>query len=352
MDMRKITWVLCVGITAVILTSLAFAGGQERTGTNAAPELLIPVGARDLAMGGASVATTSGIDALYWNPAGLARSSFGAQAMFSHMSYIADIPVNYFAVGASFEGFGSLGFSLKSLGIGDIAVTNEDFPDGTGEIITPTYVTLGATYSRMLAENISVGVTGNLISERIDRVSASGIAFSAGVQYSNLGNVPGLNIGVAIKNIGPQMQFDGSALLRQGEVGENRQGYYKIEAGSFELPSTIEIGGSYTRTFSDDNIVTLVSLFQNNNFSVDEYKIGAEYSYRNYFFVRGGWDIAESMTDPSLPSNVDQSTYLYGATAGVGVHSNLGDMDVTVDYAYRSVKFLDGNHIISIKLGF
>src|SRR5713101_6662115 len=118
-------------VLLLAVASAGYGGGANRSGTNAAPELLIPVGARDIAMGGASVATTSGIDAIFWNPAGLARSPFGASAMFSHMSYIADIPVNYFAVGVSFEGFGSLGFSLKSLGIGDIAVTNEDFPDGT-----------------------------------------------------------------------------------------------------------------------------------------------------------------------------------------------------------------------------
>src|ERR1051326_5723690 len=109
-------------VLILVVASLGYAGGTNRAGTNAAPELLIPVGARDIAMGGASVATSAGIDAIYWNPAGLARSTFGASAMFSHMSYIADIPVNYFAVGATFEGFGSLGFSLKSIGIGDIAV--------------------------------------------------------------------------------------------------------------------------------------------------------------------------------------------------------------------------------------
>ncbi|MBI3364156.1 MAG: PorV/PorQ family protein [Ignavibacteriae bacterium] len=344
-------------IAAVIFllsTSFIFAGSSNKTGTNAAPELLIPVGARDIAMGGASIATTSGIDAIYWNPAGLARAQFSTSAMFSHMSYVADIPVNYFAVSTTFSGFGTLGFSLKSLGIGDILVTTEDHPDGTGEIISPTYVTLGVTYSRQLADNIGIGITTNLITERIDRVNATGIAFNAGVQYANLGNFNGLNIGVAVKNIGPQMQFDGTGLLRQGEVGEARQGYYKIQAGSFELPSTIEIGVSYTRSLSDDNAITLVSLFENNNFKVDEYKIGGEYSFRNMFFVRGGWNFAESTTDDNLTttSGVDKTTYLFGGTAGVGVRQNVGDLDITLDYAYRGVKFLDGNHIISIKLGF
>src|ERR1041384_177304 len=341
-------------VLLIAVATFGYAGGVKRAGTNAAPELLMPVGARDIAMGGASIATTSGIDAIYWNPAGLARSPFGATAMFSHMTYIADIPVNYVAVGASFAGFGTLGFSLKSLGIGDIPVTNEDYPDGTGELITPTYVTLGLTYSRQLAENLPICVTTNLISERIDRVSATGFGFNAGVQYSGLGNVPGLNIGVAVKNVGPQMKFDGSALLQPGTVADSRQGFYKVDAASFDLPSTIEIGASYTTKFSEDNGLTFVSLFENNNFSADEYKVGAEYAFRDNFFLRAGWDLVSSQSDESLTSiaGVDKSTYLFGGTAGAGVHSAVGDLDVTVDYAYRAVKFLTGNHAITLKLGF
>jgi hypothetical protein len=341
-------------VLGLLGTLMAYGGGDNRTGTNAAPELMIPVGARDLAMGGASVATTFGIDAIYWNPAGLARSSKGTSAIFSHMSYIADIPINYFAVSSTFGNFGTLAFSMKALGIGDIPVTTEDFPDGTGQLISPTYVTIGATYSRMLAENIAIGLTTNLITERIARVGATGMCFSAGVQYMNLAEVQGLDFGVAIKNIGPQMQFDGTALLRQGTVGANRQGYYKIVAGSFELPSTIEIGASYRRQLDNDNNLIVSTLFQNNNFMADEYKLGAEYAFRNQFFARAGWDFAQKSSDEGLTatSGVDKTTYLYGPTFGVGVKTDLGDVDLTLDYAYRYVKFLSANQVISIVIGF
>lgn len=338
----------------LLVASLAMAGGGNRAGTSAAPELLIPVGARDIALGGASVATTSGINAIYWNPAGLSRSSHSAEAMFSHMSYIADMNVNYFAVASSFSDFGTLGISLKSLDIGEIPVTTEEAPDGTGEIINPTYVTVGATYSRLLAENISVGVTANLISERIERVGATGFAFNAGVQYSNLGGIGGLNIGVAMKNIGPQMKFDGPALNRFATTPEGRQGYYKVDAGSFELPSTIEIGASYMNKFAEDNSITLMSLFQNNNFSDDEYKVGLEYGFRNMFFVRGGYDLAENTKDENLTTatGADETTYIYGGTFGVGVNYDAADITIGVDYAYRAVKFFTGNHVISVRLGF
>ena len=40
----------------------AVAGSGNRTGTGGASQLLIPVGARDLAMGGSTVSTTSGVE--------------------------------------------------------------------------------------------------------------------------------------------------------------------------------------------------------------------------------------------------------------------------------------------------
>ena len=334
---------LNVCVALLLIVSITFAGGGNRAGTSAAPELLIPVGARDIAMGGASVASTSGIDAIFWNPAGLGRSSNDATALFSHMTYLADISINYFAVGVNFKDFGTIGFSLKSLNIGEIAVTTNDFPDGTGELITPTFVTLGITYSRLLADNISVGFTTSLITERIDRVSATGLAINAGVQYSNLGSIPGLNLGVVVKNIGPQMKFDGSGLLAAGEV-DGRQSFYKLESGSFELPSTIEIGASYSRKLSEDNSLTLTSLFQNNNFSEDEYKFGAEYSFQNMFFIRGGWNFAQQ----SSP----QIEYIFGPTFGAGVDYSLTDVRIGVDYAFRHTEYFSGNHVITLRLGF
>lgn len=349
--MWSVALALFLLVTVVPMT--AIAGGDSRVGTNAAPELLIPVGARDLALGGSSIATTQGIEAIYWNPAGLARSTRNASAMFSHMNYIADIGVEYVAVGASFEGFGSIGLSIKSISVGDIAVTTEDQPDGTGGTFSPTITNLGLTYSRLLTDRISVGATATLISERFDKVSASGFAFSAGVQYAGLGGVNGLSLGVAVKNIGPQMQFQGDGLLRQGQVNDVlRPGtFYQVTAASFELPSTIEFGLAYAVDIGEQNGLNLSGMFQNNNFSADEYKLGAEYNYNNTFFVRGGYNLSEIMKNTSLTVS-DQTTFIYGFTAGAGIHYPVGNLDLTFDYAFRQVAFFQNNHVFSITLGF
>lgn len=353
-------WKSIIAVALLVLTiatpAALYAGGENRAGTNAASELLIPVGARDIALGGSSIATASGLDAIFWNPAGLARSKNSANAMFSHMNYIADIGIDYVALSSTFEGFGTLGFSLKSVGIGDIQVTNEDNPDGTGQVINPTIVNLGLTYARLLTDRISVGATVTLISERFDRVNASGFAFNAGVQYSGLANVNGLSVGVAVKNIGPQIKFDGDGLLRQGIVNDVlRPGsFYKVEAASFELPSTIEIGLAYNYTLTEENFLTVTGVFQNNNFSADEYKAGVEYNYANTFFLRGGYNFSEITKNQSIQASgsFDKTTHIFGFSAGAGLHYPLGSLDVTFDYAFRAVKFLENNHIFTIGLGF
>jgi hypothetical protein len=188
-------------------------------------------------------------------------------------------------------------------------------------------------------------LTTNLISERIDRVSATGVAFNFGVQYSSFANVDGLNIGVAVKNIGSGMTFNGPGLLRQAIAIDNLRPatVYLVEAQSDELPSTIELGMAYRHKLDEENSLTASSLFMNSNLSDDEYKLGIEYGYNELLFLRGGYVISEE----SRPGS-----HIFGATAGGGIHYAVSGLDITFDYAYRSVKFLEPNHIFSLKLGF
>ena len=176
------------------------------------------------------------------------KAESGVDVLFSRTCYFADIGINYGAVGIQAGGIGSLGFSLKSVSFGNIPVTTEDFPDGTGETYSPTYVVAGLTYSRLLSDRISIGANFNLISEKIMSTSASGFAFDAGVEYYGLG-IPELKLGVTLKNVGGNMTYDGTDLLRQGTTVGDIRGtqWYKVQAASFELPSKMEIALAYDK---------------------------------------------------------------------------------------------------------
>ncbi len=322
-----------------------YAGGGNRTGTGGASELLIPVGIRGIALGGSNIATATGVEALFWNPAGAAEMNNSATMMFSHMSYIADIGVEYGAVSVNFEGFGVLSFSVKSLSVGNISVTTTTYPDGTGQVYTPQELVAGVTYSKRLTDRIAVGVTANLVTEKLDQVSATGMAFNIGVAYNDLADISGLSFGIVMNNIGPQMRYDGPGLLQTGTIGGlNRPpSKVKIDSAPFELPTNFALGLSYKPVLDDVNSLTVSSLFQNNNFSDDEYKFGMEYGYNNLLFLRGGYDF---LAVDNAKNNI------YGFTAGVGINYDLGGVNAKIDYAFRDVKYFGGNHVFGITLGF
>ncbi len=343
--MKNIFRILVIVFAFLLALDVAYAGGGNRTGTGGASQLLIPVGPRGIAMGEANISTSYGLESLFWNPAGVAKLDNSAQVLFSHMSYIADIGVEYGAVAANFEGFGVVTLSFKTLSIDDIAVTTTQDPDGTGATFSPSMITAGISYSRQLTDQIAVGLTTNFINETLGETSASGVSFNVGVIYDNLADVNGLSIGVVMKNVGPQMTYSGSGLLVQGAVNnQNRPpGFYTIDAAAFELPSLFEMGVGYKPQLDEINSLQLSGTFQNNNFSGDEVKLGVEYGYNDLFFVRGGYQLA-----PDLESE----DYLYGLTAGIGINWQLEGIGVMFDFAYRDVQYLDDNYIFSLGLGF
>jgi len=343
--MKKIKSFIYLLLIGLLTTGTMFASGGNRNGTAGATQLLIPVGARGIALGGSAIVNSSGLEALYYNPANLSRATNATNAMFSHMNYIADIGVEYGAISTSIEGLGTIALSLKSLSIDDIPVTTEANPDGTGATFKPGFTTIGLTYSRMLSDRIAVGLTANLIQEELDLVSASGISFDIGVSYSNLANIQGLSMAIVMKNLGPQMRYDGSGLFIAAEANSlNRpEQFYKIDAATFELPSTLELGLGYQYNINEQNALSINGLFQNANFYGDEYRIGAEYGYDNLLFLRAGY-----IESPELDS--DEKTF--GFSAGVGLNYALGDAALQINYAYRQVEFFEDNHVFSVGIGF
>ena len=298
--LKKILSYLSVILLIANLNTDILAGGGKRNATAGAQELLIPITARGLSLSGAYNAGITGLDAIFYNPAGVGVTDASAEAMFSYMNYIADIGFTFAGVGVNFDSFGSLAFSLRTLSFGDIPVTTVENPYGTGATFSPTYVTVGVTYANALTDRIRVGFTINVVSEQIMRVSASGIGFDAGVQYNGVAGVEGLKFGVSIKNLGPSMRFEGSDLLRTATESDSRRGAqrYVIQAAAFELPSQLELGLAYETKFADQYRAVFSTTFQNNNFSHDEYRFAAEFSYNETFFLRGGYTyVTEAASD-------------------------------------------------------
>jgi hypothetical protein len=329
----------------IVFSALLLAGSEDRIGTAGAQELRIPIGSRGSAMGGALVANAKGTEALFWNPAGAAAEG-GTEAMFSHLQYFADMKLEYVAVKTSIEGFGTIGVSAKMLGIGDILKTTwNDQQGAAGEYFNPTYSVIGLTYARQFTDRVAFGTTAYFISERIEQVTARGIAFDFGFTY--VPNWRGLKFGVVVKNFGPEMKFDGAnfgnSVIPPGSDPNSAAKDLRSQSASFELPSSVQFGAAWNPLDrpNEKNNVEFSTVFQSNNFSQDEFRGGMEYSYSDMFFLRGGY------------AGSNQSNYMFGPSFGAGVSLHWGATNVVFDYSWQKTDFFTGdNQYFTVKMAF
>jgi hypothetical protein len=339
-------FIYCIAAIALLLISIdsLFAGNENRKGTAGAQELLLPGGARGLALGGAMLADIQGAEAIFWNPAGMATSEKSSELLVSRFDYIAGISLNAIAFTKNFRDYGVVGISLKSVSIGDIKETTDDKPDGTGNTFAPAFQTWSLSYARSFTDRIVVGCNAKYIREQILNEIANGIAFDLGLQYES--GFPGLRIGFAIQNIGPLMQFTGSDLscgTSQGSAIDP----VNVVLAEFELPTSIELAIAYD-LFEFDNSPTNVYLrFQSNVYDNDELDAGLEYSYNHQLFLRGGFRY-------NIEANTDaygNERFLFGPSFGGGINIETSyGVSLQCDYAYRTMRYFDGNQLLTVKI--
>jgi long-subunit fatty acid transport protein len=326
-------------ILSIALLNLVLAGDVAKIGTVSGTELLIPVGAKSISLGGSVVSNVKGAEAIHWNPAGMAYSQ-KSEILFSTMQYIADINVNYIAGVFNGGNIGSFGLHIKSLAFGDIEETTTDQPDGTGRTYSPNYTTLGLSYGRLLTDRITAGVTAKYVYEGIMQTTASTFAFDMGVQYSFNQN---LRMGVTLMNLGGKLSFNGRNLETPSQIpgapptADN--GYFRAVPLASNIPSTFSFGFSYRSTITESNSLELNGAFTNFNESTDQLYGGLEYSLNDMFFLRGGYQYNMQEIDEQL----------FDFSVGAGLKYSVGRFDVIIDYAYRNVsEFFDNSNIFSI----
>jgi len=339
--MNKKSVIFCL-VIVLAFSAICLAGSNRRIGTAGAQELRIPVGSRGTALSGSISGDVYGTEAIFYNPAGVAMVP-GTEAMFSHLKYFADMDLNFFAITRNIENFGSIGFSAKVLSVGEIEKTTEFNEDGTGEFFNPTMAVLGVTYSRILTDRVSFGVTGYYINETVDEATANGLAFDFGVTYDTKWKE--LKFGFVMKNFGPEMRFSGPGFERSatgsGQYPDSPEKNFSSESVSFELPSWVEFSAAMDFVNVELNRATLFGTFQSNNFSKDLFRAGAEYSFDEKYFLRAGYTL-----------DSEQEDYLYGFTAGAGLILKMGDVDVTLEYSWTETQFFDNNQYFTGKINF
>ncbi len=335
-------------IITVCLVQISLASAPK-VGTNGATELLIPMGAANVAVGGSNIASVAGAGAIYWNPAGMALTK-GGEATFSYMNYFAGMKVSYLAGGARIGRVGVLGVSLQVLDIGEIPVTTIEAPEGTGEIIEPNYLTIGATYSRAFTDRINFGINAKLISEKIGSMSATGVGFDLGLQYVSPW---GIAFGVAMRNIGSEVKFDGTGIEFDSSIPYSKQAATtrktKLDLSSAQLPTNLSLGLAYLYKMNDHLKLNFMGNYTNNSFTINQASAGVEATLMDMFIVRGGYQATLYPDDYPETAKDDNQ---FGLALGAGCHLKVGSNKLMIDYAYRPMKTFDANQYITIGISF
>ena len=338
---------LCTSAAALMgLGAPGAAAQDDRVGTAAMEELLVPVTPRTVALGSAltaGLANLSGVEAVQSNPAALLGST-GTNALFSRSEFVAEVGINFLGISQSF-GANSVALTLNNWDYGDIPRTSELSPDVNFDDMATyqasSYVA-GATYSRRFTDRIGAGFTLKALGRTIDASSANSVAFDAGITYVVAES--GLRFGVALQNLGGEMTFSGGGLNRPiNQEGPNGTGTIGGEVDDLpgQLPSVLNFGASYTRQFAGDLSVSGLANFKSVSYDLERYSAGLELGYANLLYARGGVDMTSEM----------DSDFWQGWNVGGGLNLNLQNTSLKVDYAYRPTNVFGGVNVFSVGIG-
>ena len=320
-------------------------GAFNKGGRTALQFLKIGLGARQAALGEASIAAVRDVNAVFWNPAGLAGIA-RFEASFSYVRWLADL--NYVAgtVGARWDRVGVFALSVAALDYGDIDEALVTSPTGgndtrTGNTFSGSDLLVGLTYTRAFTDRLALGVTAKYIREDLFtggggcRVTGEGealdcaaatFAFDVGTNYDLRYN--GLRLAMSAQNFGGSVDY-------LGEAGSRSEG--------FDIPLLFRIGLAADLAGAQDAFVALgpmhrvtvmAEAINTNDFS-ERLHVGAEYWFGGFLALRGGY----------------RFNYAEGNLAlGFGLDTGVGDLAARLDYAYVNYAFLDAPHRFSLTL--
>jgi len=337
---------IIASIVIIVVSSLVL-GQNSRMGSASSTQLLVVPSAKHLSGGGAA-ATATGMDATFWNPAGLAMSENSVDAIFSNRQYFADIDNSFFGIATDIGDY-KMGVNIRTFNIGDINETTVFYPDGTGQVFTPNFSILGASFARKLSDNTSVGLNANLIREGFGRVSASGVAYDLGVQYKGLLGREGLDVGFVLKNFGSPLKYDGEGLgvMASPVDGDRPIEYYKVDAASFDLPFVFDMGLSYNIAGADIGVT-----YTSNYYSTDELKLSVGY------VLEGLGSVGIGMQSSAKSQEIEDTDDWYsnpadGVSFGVSIDmSRFVGANMSVDYSMLPMGDFGTNSVVALRVAF
>lgn len=213
--------------------------GAQNAITTAVPFLAISPDARAAALGDAGVATSPDANSSYWNAGKLVfiDKKYGGTISYTPWlgKIVNDMSISYLSGFYKITREQAISASIKYFNLGDIS-----FRDGNNNPLgdfNPREFAFDATYSRMLSEKFSMGISGRYIYSNltgaftgIDAKAGKSVAADIGAYYTTplrSSKNSTLSLGATITNIGAKLS-------------------YTDNANKNFLPTTLRLGTAYT----------------------------------------------------------------------------------------------------------
>ncbi|HEY0970211.1 MAG TPA: PorV/PorQ family protein [Gemmatimonadales bacterium] len=271
---------LAAALGALAVAAPRLSGAQDALPAEGALFLLLPVGARAVASGGAVVAASEGSESLWWNPASLARQVAGEVAVH-HAQTIAATSDALAAV-FPWRGVGVFGVAAHLIDLGEQEITPPDGPPAIGKLL-PRNVVVSASYARRLGTVLDLGLTYKVLQVRSDcsgqcaNVPVGATTSSAadiGARLHLRAPVP-VVVGVALRNVGPDIRLhdrtERDPLPTRWQLGLGHE-VRAVERYASDL--TLHVGA--------DVVADLDS-------RLDSYRAGGEVAWQRRVILRGGY---------------------------------------------------------------
>ncbi len=256
-------WIGCIAL-------LFFTSSIHAQSTTPGVQFLrMSVGSRAQAMGEAYTAIAQNANGIYYNPAGM---GFGMnrELMFFHSEWFENIAMENVTFFYPFTNQLSIGTGISYLHMPELTryeidpVTGGPLENGTFSV-SNMVITTGIGFR--LNEYVSIGTNLKFFQDRLESVTASGVAFDVGF----LTRLPGhqWSLGFAIQHLGPSVKY--------------------IQA--FEkLPLTYRGGIAYHFINIQGTIALDIVKTKGRNVQILP---GFEFGFLNSFYLRGGYQMTE-----------------------------------------------------------
>lgn len=338
--MRRLALLFAAALAVPLAAPLAQAQvlpsfGNDRAGTVGFQFLKVPADARSIALASSGVSTANDASALFWNPA-LAAETTGRQAMLARANWFEGplFSTNYVAATVPVGSF-TLGASLQALDSGEMDVTTEFQPDGTGERFRLVDLALGATVSQKLTPQFAYGVTVKGVRESVAGLSTTTAAVDVGIHY-RVGTT-GARMAVAIRNFGLDAQPRGS--LEQINPGASGGQAVVDSFAAITVPTSFLLGLSYdVKRLGPDHALTLSSQLYRPNDNAETLGLSAEYTFRRLLTLRGGYRLGGGQES--------------ALSAGAGLNVAALGARARFDYGFSRYTVLGNVHALGLSIGF